>query len=228
MPWTLDGISESELIAWMERNVRHRPAYAQGNQGQVYLYEHGGERLIVKVATGAAPLRWLRQAMLRREAQVYRHLAGFRGAPRCHGLVRGRYLVLEYIPGVPLRRAQELDRAAFFETLLAHIKELHRRGIAHADLKRLDNLVVVDGRTPYLIDFGTAVVRKPGFAPVNHRLYELARKFDFNAWVKLKYQGRYDEVSEADRIYYNRTAVEKLARTIKRGYLRVKAAFTPG
>lgn len=225
MAWTLDALTESELVAWIERNVPHRPAYAQGYQGRVYLYESDGGRLIVKVATGAAPWRWLRQAMLRREARAYRHLAGFRGAPRCHGLLQNRYLVLEYVDGLPLRRASTLDRPAFFDALLGHIQELHRRGVAHADLKRPDNLLVVDGRAPYLIDFGAAIVRKPGFAPLNHYLYELARKFDLNAWVKLKYQGKFDQVSDADRAYYHRTGVEKLARTIKRGYLRVKEMF---
>jgi len=223
MAWSLDGLTESELAAWVERDVRQRPAYAHGYQGRVYLYESGNQRLIVKVATGAAPWRWLRQAMLRHEARVYRELAGFRGAPRCYGLVRGRYLVLEHMDGVPLRRASGLDRAVFFEALFGHIEELHRRGVAHADLKRPDNLMVVDGRLPYLIDFGAAVVRKPGFAPFNHYLYELARRFDFNAWVKLKYQGRIDQASDADRVYYRRTNIEKFARAVKRAWLRVKS-----
>lgn len=225
MPWTLDRLTESELIGWIERNTPQGRAHAHGYQGQVYLYENAGQRLIVKVAGGALPLRWARQAMLRREARAYQRLAGFRGAPRYHGLLRRRYLVLEYIDGIPLRHASIEDRETFFDTLLKHIHELHRRGVAHADLKRQENLMVVDGRTPYLVDFGAAVVRKPGFAPVNHYLYELARKFDFNAWVKLKYRGRFEDVTAADRAYYNRTGVEKLARAIKRGYLRIKSMW---
>lgn len=222
MSWTLDDLTESELVGWIERNASKLAAHAQGYQGQVYLYESEGRRLIVKVAAGDAPMRWVREAMLRHEARVYQHLAGFRGAPRCHGLLRDRYLVLEYVDGTPLREAHIEDRAAFFDVLLAQIKELHRRGVAHADLKRQDNLMVVGEHTPCLIDFGAAIIRKPGFAPLNHYLYELACKFDFNAWAKLKYDGRFDEMSQSDRIYYNRTGVEKFARAVKRGYLQIK------
>lgn len=223
MPWTLDDVTENDLVGWIERNASQLAAHAQGYQGQVYLYESDGRRLIVKVAAGDAPMRWIREVMLRHEARVYQHLVGFRGAPRCHGLLRGRYLVLEYVDGMPLREARIEDRAAFYDALLAHIKELHRRGVAHADLKRQDNLMVIDGRTPCLIDFGAAIIRKPGFAPLNHYLYELACRFDFNAWAKLKYDGRFDEMTQGDRVYYHRTGVEKLARIVKRSYLHLKA-----
>jgi hypothetical protein len=72
------------------------------------------------------------------------------------------------------------------------------------------------------VDFGAAIVRKPGFAPFNHFLYELARRFDFNAWAKLKYQGRMEELTPEDRPYDRRTVIEIVARAIKRSYLRLK------
>jgi tRNA A-37 threonylcarbamoyl transferase component Bud32 len=101
------------------------------------------------------------------------------------------------------------------------IKELHKTGIAHTDLKKKDNLLVVKGKIPYMIDFGAAVIRKSGFAPLNHCLYNIASKFDFNAWVRLKYDG-YKNVSDKDRKYYNRTVVEKVSRCIKDTYLILK------
>jgi predicted Ser/Thr protein kinase len=170
-------------------------------------------------------MKWLRGFMLRNEYRVYKKLLGFRGSPRCYGLLRSRYLVLEYVNGVPIRHAEIADRQGFFDQLLEYIRELHDRGIAHTDLKRQDNLMVIDRRVPCLIDFGAAVLRKPGFAPVNHYLYDLARKFDYNAWVKLKYQGHYENVSAEDRVYYNRTKTEKLARWIKTQYTRIKRRF---
>ena len=66
-------------------------------------------------------------------------------------------------------------------------------------------------------------MRKPGFAPINHYLYRLAKRFDFNAWAKLKYDGRFEEMTAADRVYYHRTRIEKLARAIKRSYLKLKS-----
>lgn len=211
------------MIEWIETHSRAgQPAYARGYQGAVYLYEKDGRRLIVKVAPGTGLAGRTRRWMLRREYEAYRRLDGFAGSPPCRGLVGDRYLVLDYVDGVPLRHARIIDRHAFFDTLFAYIRELHRRGVAHADLKRQDNLLVIDGRLPCLVDFGAAVVRKPGFAPLNRYLYRLAQRFDFNAWAKLKYGGRYEEMAAADRVYFRRTAVEKIARAIKRSYLRLK------
>ena len=223
MRWGLDNITEDELVQWIQANTGEKAnVHARGYQGNVYLYRDKGRCLIIKVASGSGVLKWLRKWMLRNEHRVYKKLADFDGAPRCYGLIHGRYLVLEYIEGIPIRHAEISDRQAFFNRLLDFIKELHRRGIAHTDLKRQDNLMVVDKRTPCLIDFGAAIIRKPGFAPLNHYLYEIARKFDFNAWVKLKYQGRFENISDTDRVYYNRTRVEKATRWIKRSYTRIK------
>jgi predicted Ser/Thr protein kinase len=223
MPVPLDAETERALIEWIEAPARAaQPAHARGYQGTVYLYEHGNRKLIVKVAARGLLGGWLGRWMLRREYGVYQRLDGYPGSPRCHGLLRGRYLVLDYIEGVRFRNHEIHDRRAFFDTLLAHIKELHRRGVAHADLKRNDNLLIVDHRVPYVIDFGAAIVRKPGFAPLNHYLYALARRFDFNAWAKLKYQGRMEELTAEDRAYYRRTGIEIIARAVKRSYLKLK------
>lgn len=227
MPVPLDADTERALIEWIEARARAaQPAHARGYQGAVYLYEDGGKKLIVKVAPrgmlGGRIGRW----MLRREYGVYRRLDGFTGSPRCYGLLRRRYLVLDYIEGVRYRNHEIHDRRLFFDTLLAHIKELHRRGVAHADLKRNDNLLIVDHRVPYLIDFGAAVVRKAGFAPINRYLFALARRFDFNAWAKLKYQGRMEELTAEDRAYYRRTGIEIIARAVKRSYLKLKRSVS--
>jgi predicted Ser/Thr protein kinase len=220
MPSALDDATERALIDWIES---HRDAvYARGYQGETYLYQADGRRLIVKVASGRGLRAWVRRRMLERERKVYRHLDGFDGSPRCYELARAPYLVLDYVDAVPARRQTIIDPAAFFDALLARIEELHRRGVAHADLKRKANVLVIDGRVPCLIDFGTAVVRKPGWAPVNHWLYELARRFDYNAWAKLKYDGRFEDMTAEDRAYYRLTWVEAIARAIKRAYLPVK------
>lgn len=223
MPAPLDGPRERALTEWIEDRLRAgQPADARGYQAAVYIYEEHGRRYVVKAAADAGLRGWLRRWMLRREHRAYQRLDGFHGSPRCYGLIDGRYLVLDYVDGVRFRNRHIVDRRAFFDTLFAHIHELHRRGVAHADLKRNDNLLIVDGRHPYLIDFGAAIVRKPGFAPINHYLYSLARRFDWNAWAKLKYQGRMEELTPEDRPYYQRTGVEIVARAVKRSYLKIK------
>lgn len=76
--------------------------------------------------------------------------------------------------------------------------------------------MLVNGQQPCLLDFGAAVIRKPGFAPFNHLHFCFAARLDFNQWVKFKYQGRFEHLSAVDRAYYRRSSIEKLARTLKR------------
>ena len=219
----LKTLTEDELVRWIEDSITNNTnIHGHGYQGHVYLYQKDGECLIIKVASGRGILKWLRRHMLRNEYRVYKKLKGYRGSPHCYGFLKERYLILEYIDGIAIRHAEISDHRAYYNQMLEFIKELHRRGVAHGDLKRKDNLMVVDQRRPCLIDFGTAVLRKPGFAPINHFLYELARKFDLNAWIKLKYQGRYEDISPADRAYFNRTRIEKSARWIKKAYTYAK------
>jgi tRNA A-37 threonylcarbamoyl transferase component Bud32 len=219
----MDNVTQRELVQWMKETAHDdAKAFSRGYQGHVYLYQKNGQRFIVKAPIGWGPGRLIRQMMLRNEYRVYSRLTGVLGVPQCYGFLDGRYLVLERIDGIPIRQARITDRHVFFQTLLNVIHALHKAGVAHGDLKKKDNLLVVDGKTPCVIDFGVAIVRKTGFAPLNRFLYDLARKFDFNAWVKLKYDRKYESILEEDRIYYNRTTIEKVSHRIKRRYVRLK------
>jgi len=212
----LDNISENELVRWIRQSIKTGSnIFSRGYQGDVYFFPDNNPPLILKAPIGWGLGRFIRMLMLRNEYRVYSRLTNISGVPKCYGFLEGRYLVLEYINGTPIRKAKITHHSIFFDALLRVIKELHEAGVAHTDLKKKDNLLVVEGKTPCVIDFGVAVIRKPGFAPLNHYLYNLASQFDFNAWVKLKYNGKYEKVDEHDRIYYKRTLVEKVSRWIK-------------
>jgi predicted Ser/Thr protein kinase len=213
----LDGLSEDALARWIEDSLATGKHHlARGYQGQTLLYRDNNRRLVIKAASGRGIRKWISTLMLRHEARVYEQLTGFPAAPRCFGLLRNRYLVLEFIDGASARYAEIADREAFFAELLEHIKALHARGVAHSDLQKKDNLWLVGGQHPCLLDFGAAVVRKSGFAPFNHAHFRFAARLDFNQWAKFKYQGRFDRMSAADRTHYQRTGIEKLARGLKR------------
>lgn len=219
----LDGLSEDALARWTEDSLatgQHRLAH--GYQGQTLLYQDKHRRLVIKVPAGRGIHKWIATLMLRHEARVYAQLTDFPAAPRCYGLLRNRYLVLEFIEGAPARYTEIIDRDAFFAELLEHIQALHARGIAHSDLQKKDNLLLVDGRHPCLLDFGAAVMRKSGFAPFNQFHYRFAERLDFNQWAKLKYRGRLEQMSETDRVHYQRTRLEKLARSLKRIWRAVR------
>jgi serine/threonine protein kinase len=222
----MNNITEHEILEWIEKSIAtDSNIFRRGYQGHTYLYEDKGIRLIVKTPGGRGLGRLIRLFMLRNEYRVYSKLSGITGVPRCYGLLKGCYLVLEFIDGIPIRNAQITDSDMFFQRLLQLIKELHKAGVAHTDLKKKDNLLVIKGHTPCVIDFGVAVIMKSGFAPFNHYLYNLAKKFDFNAWVKLKYDGRYEKMNAEDKQYFNRTIIERFSHWCKYRYLDMKKAL---
>ncbi|MCW8957035.1 MAG: hypothetical protein OQL09_09135, partial [Gammaproteobacteria bacterium] len=145
-------------------------------------------------------------------------LKGLELAPRCYGLVDGQYLVLEFVNGVPIRNHRPQQDTGFYDVLFKYIQQMHQQNVAHMDLKRKDNLLVVDGRYPKLIDFGAAVIRKNGFHPFNRFHFNLAMRFDFHAWIRHKYDKKIDEASDDDRVYYRRTLIERVSRKVKRFY----------
>jgi len=224
MPKTIAGIPEDVLLEWITASLRERRnVLGRGYQCYTLLYRGDGQSLVVKAPLGRGLAAYVRRLMLQNEFAVYGRLSGLPGLPVCHGFLNNRFLVLEFIDGVPIQDARLTDRDFFFDTLLRQIKTMHRAGVAHGDLKKKDNILVVDGRHPVLLDFGVAVIRKSGLVSVNRYLYSLFKKFDYNAYVKLKYRKRIDRISAADRPFYHRTVVEKSAGWIKRRYLKIKS-----
>jgi predicted Ser/Thr protein kinase len=193
---------------------------ARGYQGAVYLTETAHGPVIVKKPLGRGPARAVRRAMLRREHGIYQRLLGIPGVPRCLGLWHGEELVLEFIAGRSLRELNDglPDRDRFLAALLDLIQAVHGAGVAHGDLKRKDNILVGPGGRPYLIDFGTAVSAPPGAGWLRRLLFAQLRRMDLNAWIKLKYRGRWLEIDPADLQYHQPTVPERLARVVRRAW----------
>jgi predicted Ser/Thr protein kinase len=209
--------------------VEHGELLSSGYQGVVYKVPAGDEFpdadwLIVKEAMGSPLVHWVRRWMIRREHAIYQRLVGVAGVPRCFGLDNDR-LLLEFIAGQPLRLSTgELEnRDRFFAALLEILQSIHRAGVAHADMKRKDNIIVTPEGLPCLIDFGSAVLRPSRAGSWKFRLFRQACQIDLNAWVKHKYLGRYDEVAAEDAIHYAPTVIERFVRPIRQTWRKLTA-----
>jgi len=204
MPSELEQITD----ALRAGALAEAPVLARGHQGVVRALTVAGRDWVVKEATGRGLVGRANRWSLVREARAYRRLDGLDGVAGFAGWIDARWLVLEHVVGAPFRHADPDGR--YFEALLATLRGMHARGVAHADLKRKDNLLVDPAGLPVILDFGAAVVRRAGFHPVNHRLFEFLRQTDLNAWVKLKH-GRYDaRMPVADRALLRRGRLERL------------------
>ena len=172
-----------------------------GYQGHVWLFEHPELTLVIKTVPEHRILKPILKLTLQHEHKVYRRLGSLQGVPKCYGYYRNKFLVIEYIHSETLRHAELKNREYFYSRFFSLLNSLHKLNIAHIDLKRKDNILVANGCEPYLVDFGAAVIRKPGFHPTNQYLFKVAKQFDLNAWVKHKYKRKFDEVSDDDRTY---------------------------
>ena len=215
-------LDKAALRQWIENSLDTRSnVLAAGYQGETLLYEDQNNRYVIKVPHGKGLARAFHRHMLRHEYAAYQKLGNFAGAPACHGLIDGQYLVLEYVDGRTIRKKRPLDEDEFHELLFDHIRAMHARGIAHMDLKRKDNLLVTADEKPCMLDFGAAVIRKDGFHPLNRYRFRLGKQFDYNAWIKHKYHDRMDEISMIDRPYYRQTWIEAVASRVKSLYTKL-------
>ena len=204
------------LEHWIESSLSSGSnILANSNQGIVLLFEGDGLRLVVKSATGRGPVRRARQATLEREYAANQRLQGVVGVPACYGLLKRRYLLMEFIEGIPYREAKWQDRDTWFAELLLVIRSIHARGVSHGDLKSKTNMIVGSDQKPYVIDFGTTFLYKEGFHPINNLLFEYGKRLDINAWVKHKYHGRYKDASAEDKQLLNYSKLEYVVRKLR-------------
>ena len=216
------SITESDVLSCISNGEQLAHG---GYQGKVHTGHVGEKNLLIKSAAGTGIIAWLNRRMLQREYIIYRRLTGISGIPHCYGFFMGRYLVLENVESKTLRHATISDRSVFFTEMLATIKAIHERGVAHGDLKRKDNILVTDDSRPCLIDFGVSVFRKPGFHPFNHFRHGFSHQHDFNAWVKHKYDRKFQDISPEDAQYHRPLRIERIARVIKRAWLKLKRSI---
>jgi hypothetical protein len=107
---------------------------------------------------GLLPMRWLGRLLAAREQWFMARLAGIQGIPVGLGpvFVDGRPLpnavAHEWIAGHALAEGEQVDDR-FFPMLTVILEAVHRRGVAHVDLHKRENLLVDDAGRPHLIDY---------------------------------------------------------------------------
>jgi len=104
------------------------------------------------------PMAWLGRYLAAREAWFMDRLAGIEGIPASLGTVSAAgkpfdtAVSREWIEGHALAEHEQVDDW-FFPQLAAILAEVHRRGAAHVDLHKRENILVDDSGRPHLIDY---------------------------------------------------------------------------
>lgn len=129
--------------------------------GRILLVRQGDERFVRRDLT-ATPW-WLRVPawwLARREARALQQLGDMPATPR---LLRwdGRWLDRSFMAGDAMYQRPPHGDVAYFHAARRLLQQLHRRGIAHNDLAKEANWLVLEDGSPALIDFQLAVCGNP-------------------------------------------------------------------
>ncbi|RPE75735.1 serine/threonine protein kinase [Vulcaniibacterium tengchongense] len=130
--------------------------------GRIALMRDGRGRLFVRRDLGFVPW-WLRLPawwLARREARALRRVAGMAATPQLLAW-DGRRLDRSYLDGMAMYQRPPRGDVAYFRQARRLLIQLHRRGLAHNDLAKEANwLVLADGR-PAIVDFQLAACADP-------------------------------------------------------------------
>lgn len=203
---------------------------AERARPDVRLIRLDGRLCVLKDYGKDAPLfkRILGSFLVWREAVAYRRAAGVPGVPALIGTVGRCGLVTEYVEATEATSADPaLFTPEFFAALERTISDLHRKGVVHGDLKKLENILVTPDGRPALIDFTAAFVT--GSSPLSAAVFPWIADDDARAIVKLKLRCAPHLATEEEcRFLQERSAIERAFRWSRR-YVRyvVKRYSTP-
>ena len=101
-----------------------------------------------------------------------------------------------------LEKEKKLSKE-FFEELWVLVERIHRRGVAHCDLKRAPNILLGDDGKPYLVDWSAAIFRTESrFFPF-HLLYRRFLLDDFNAITKIQLRHCPESITSEEKKRYD-------------------------
>jgi predicted Ser/Thr protein kinase len=192
-------------------------------KGQVRLLDWQGRPVVIKDYRGAHPLvrgvlgRW----MVRHEEAIFRDLRGVAGVPDTLGRVDRFAFAREFIDGRPLQTLGRGEvRVETFASLEAIVRNLHARGIAHADLHHRDIIIDAAG-APSVIDFSSAVRRGAGWNPLRRWLFRQSCRMDLRSVFKLKSRFLEAPLSPGEARYLERAPIlHRLGKSIRRHFRR--------
>ena len=122
-----------------------------------------GERgVFVRRDLTASPW-WLRvpaRLLARREARALQRLRGQAATPQLLAW-NGRFLDRSYMEGAAMYLRPPRGDAAWFRAAHRLLRQLHRRGVAHNDLAKEANWLVLEDGSPAIIDFQLATLHHP-------------------------------------------------------------------
>lgn len=174
-------------------------------KADILLVEAADKKSIVKdFNSKILPVRWYGRWQIRREASIYRRLAGIPGVPRYFGRIGKNAMAIEYIEGERISHWRRRDLPPqLFPRLWALIEAIHARGIVHIDLRKRDNILINAVGDVFIIDFNASFRFNPDGLGARWLLPAL-KKIDHFGFLKWKATLAPGQLTEAERGMFRR------------------------
>ena len=158
---------------------------ASGKPDLIQVEVEGRSLMVKDVKKKSFLLRWtLGLWLIQKEWKIYSRLKGMKGIPQPIERIDRFAFAMEFIPGRPLLRGEDLP-SSFFSGLQQVLREIHERGVVHLDLRHKGNALISEKGEPFLIDFNSSFAfREKGF--LRRYLFPLLQWVDDGALLKLK------------------------------------------
>ena len=122
--------------------------------------------------------------LIQNEWRVYSRLIGIEGIPNPVGRIDRFAFAIEYVPGSPIPRGEDLP-SCFFADLANVLRDVHSRGVVHLDLRHKGNILISEKGKPFIIDFNSSLFfGEKGF--FRRFLFPALRWVDHGGLLKLK------------------------------------------
>lgn len=161
--------------------------------GEVWRIQESGQATILRDTRAARWwLAWLARVLLRREAKALKALRGIDGIPK---FVRsdGHILLRSFIPGTPIY-AEQPDSELYFRGAARLLRRMHRAGVAHNDLAKEPNILLLPDGSPGFIDFQLA-----SCSSQRGRIFRAAAREDIRHLLKHKRTYRADLLTTREK-----------------------------
>jgi RIO-like serine/threonine protein kinase len=174
-----------------------------GTRARVLKVKLGDRDAVLKDHAGCDPLfsMLLGPILARRESKALRCLSSVDGVPLLIGRRGSRALLMEWFSAVPFKTLQRDTEfwKRYFTVLEQTLAAIHQSGVAHCDLRSLNNVLVNEGGEVFIVDFVACCFKGRRWNLLSHAVFRRFCRADRDAVLKLKQQVAPELLSDEQR-----------------------------
>ncbi|MEO1841249.1 MAG: RIO1 family regulatory kinase/ATPase [Pseudomonadota bacterium] len=174
-----------------------------GTRARVLKVKLGDRDAVLKDHAGCDPLfsMLLGPILARRESKALRCLSSVDGVPLLIGRRGSRALLMEWFSAVPFKTLQRDTEfwKRYFIVLEQTLAAIHQSGVAHCDLRSLNNVLVNEGGEVFIVDFVACCFKGRRWNLLSRVVFRRFCRADRDAVLKLKQQVAPELLSDEQR-----------------------------